>query len=192
MKKILLGAFLAVASMSFAQDNRVIEPVVGAAGTGTANTNIDINVKGKVFADTGKVLIVELISAVSPDGRSFNFEMPDTIKGGTAEAIGKFVAKVVDQKDAGRTDDDAIVETAQLAIKLTGPGIAANGTAKTTGTIADIDYSLVATTPAGLDAVAGPQGGGTASGSVKVGITAKDPGTYTDNSIKMNVAVTGA
>lgn len=177
MKKYLLGTMMLVGAMAYGQGNQVIVPV--DATTGNATANVGIEVTGKVYAPTAKSLVVEIISAASPDGRGFAFQMPDMFTGVTGEAVtGKFLARV---------ETNGQVEALKQPIEAKlydgtseSEGVASNAV---TGTADDttINYKLLGESNTGDFVHAG-----TLVVNAKTG---SKTGNYSDNSVQLKVRV---
>lgn len=179
MKKYLLGTMMLVGAMAYGQGNQVITPVDATSGNATANLGIEVT--GKVYNKTDKSLVVEIISAASPDGRGFAFQMPDMFASTTGEAVtGKFVARVEE-------NGNAVALVNPIEAKLyNGTGevekVDAN---KVTGTASDTTINYVLT---GKSAV----GDFAHNGTLLVNaVTGTQVGNYSDNSVQLKVKLTG-
>ena len=182
MKKCLLGALFVLGAMSYAQDNKMIVPVVG----GNATANLGIEVTGKVFDPADLSLVVDIKSAASANGTGFAFTMPNMFKKADVKtAQGDFDVYVEKAGIKQKIDNN-------LSIKLVQGGAEKDTvtTAKPTGTATGVtlDYSLI-----------GGDGTGTATktvhnGGVVVKATTTDAtttGTYSDTSVQLKIALTG-
>lgn len=193
MKKYLLGAMMLVGAMTYAQGNQVIVPIDEA---GNATANIGIEVSGEVFDPTQKMLIVEIKSSATPDGGGFAFQMPDLFKnttsGTTSETItGKFVARVEQNGKpvaltqgitvglvTGTSNDPAATVTSEAM------GTAINAGDSDNGKIT-VNYTV-----SGASKANDFEHNGTLAVSTTLG-KAVNVGTYSDNSVRLRVAVTG-
>lgn len=179
MKKYLLGTMMLVGAMAYGQGNQVITPVDATSGNATANLGIEVT--GKVYNKTDKSLVVEIISAASPDGRGFAFQMPDMFTSTTGEAVtGKFVARVEE-------NGNAVALVKPIEAKLyNGTGEVDSVDANTvTGTADDttINYKLTGESAAGDFAH---------NGTLLVNaVTGTKTGNYSDNSVQLKVKLTG-
>lgn len=178
MKKYLLGTMMLVGAMAYGQGNQVVVPVDTTTGNATANLGIEVT--GKVYNKTDKSLVVEIISAASPDGRGFAFQMPDMFTDTTGETVtGKFVARV---------ETNGVVEALKAPIEAK----LYNGTSEVdtvdnnavTGTANDttINYKLTGKSAAGDFAH---------NGTLLVNtVTGTEVGNYSDNSVQLKVKLT--
>ncbi|MGL4935574.1 MAG: hypothetical protein ACRC51_08855 [Cetobacterium sp.] len=168
MKKFLLGAFLVVSAMSYAQTNRVIEELVG----GKAEVAIPVTVVGEVH-DTAKTsLVVEVESANSAAGLGFGFEMPALRMGeAPVTANGLFSAYLVQ-------GDNKVEFNKAPVVKLAKAGNLSN-TQTTKTDAADLKYSLAET----------QSNANIYRGTLTVEATPIKVGTYSDNSVQLSVVI---
>ncbi|MGL4935576.1 MAG: hypothetical protein ACRC51_08865 [Cetobacterium sp.] len=168
MKKFLLGAFLVVSAMSYAQTNRVIEELVG----GKAEVAIPVTVVGEVHDTANTSLVVEVESADSVAGLGFAFEMP-ALRMGEAPAIanGLFSAYLV-------KGEAKVAFKNKPEVKLDKAGNLSNSQATITDA-ADLKYSLSET----------QYNANIYRGTLTVEATPKAPGNYTDNTVKLSVTI---
>ena len=102
MKKVLLvGAILALGTVANAakQTNGIIVPVISGQ---TAVATLSVDVSGKVFNSKGTSLVVEPISAGTPDGTGFSLIIKNLFTkstnnplGSEGKSEGSFTAKVM-------------------------------------------------------------------------------------------------
>lgn len=188
MKKYLLGALFVLGTISYAQANKVIVPVVGTGTTGDATATLGIEVTGKVFDPAELSLVVDIKSAPSASGTGFAFAMPDMFAATEAVSTTQGDFEVYLQKGTS----NPIIDGA-LDIKLLQGGVA-GATAKTTttaGTASGItlDYSLIGGEGFAAGGTSTKHSGGVA---VKATTTAATTvGTYSDTSVQLKVALTG-
>lgn len=183
MKKYLLGALFVLSIGAYAQNNRVIEPVVDKAAT----ANVGIEVTGKVYDKDQLSLVVDLKSSVSPTGTGFAFVMPDMFSGTDTKVSAQGDYEIYVEKDGAK-----IPFTQPLNIKLVKNG-AENSTAQSTelsGTAEKVilDYSLVGGSGADAANKLVHKGGVLVQAT---GTTNTKAGTYSDASVQLRVALTG-
>lgn len=182
MKKYLLGALFILGAMSYAQDNKVIVPVVGE----NATANLGIEVTGKVFDPADLSLVVDIKSAASANGTGFAFTMPNMF---AKKEVSKTVQGDFDvyvEKDGAKVPFDQdlkinLVKGTQAAEKQ-------NSTLNDTvaGNVGEItlDYSLIGGDGAGTQGKVMHNGGvvvkATTTGQTKAG-------TYSDTSVQLRV-----
>lgn len=186
MKKYLLGALFVLSIGAYAQNNRVIVPVVDKAAT----ANVGIEVTGKVYDKDQLSLVVDLKSSVSPTGTGFAFVMPDMFSKTEAKVSAQGDYEIYLEKSGKRVP---FSRDSQLSIKLVDATGAEKETVKTanpsgTATNVTLDYSII-----GGDAptVANKT---IHKGGVFVqttGTSTTEAGTYSDTSVQLKVVLEG-
>lgn len=144
MKKYLLGALLALGTMAYAQDN---QKIIKVDANGNAKVSLPIEVNGQVFDKAELSLVVEITSALSPNGKGFAFQMPDIFSGTPAEvsAEGAFNTYLTKGEDRVAFADKTTASTSSLniAIEREGTnditGVEPGGTARNL----TLDYVLI-------------------------------------------------
>lgn len=184
MKKYLLGALFVLSIGAYAQNNRVIVPVVDKAAT----ANVGIEVTGKVYDKDQLSLVVDLKSSVSPTGTGFAFVMPDMFS-------------ETDTKVSAQGDYEIYVEKAGKKVPFTndltinlvnaaGKKLAKLENDKLSGTATNVtlNYSLVGGIGVGSKDKLVHKGGVLVQAT---GATNTTAGTYSDTSVQLSVALGG-
>lgn len=187
MKKTLLASlFVLGAVSSFAQGNKVIVPFDSVSGD--ASTNVPIEVTGEVFDKASKSLVVEILSAASPDGTGFAFRMPHLYTGDNSTvktAEGKFrvtieqAGKIIGFN--GKTPTVQLVQNG--AVHASNSTTALTG--KVTGTADDVTLKYMLT---GKNNTAGTAYDGNLTVAVNGGTKS---GTFSDTSVTLGIEMTG-
>lgn len=179
MKKYLLGTMMLVGAMAYGQGNKVITPV--DATTGNATATLGIEVTGKVYNKTDKSLVVEVLSAASPDGKGFAFQMPDMFANTTGETVsGKFIARV--EQDGAAL---ALKNSIETKLFIGGQEKDKVDNNPVTGSANDttLNYNLIGKSAANDF---------THEGTLLVNaVTGATTGNYSDNSVQLKVKLTG-
>lgn len=174
MKRLLLGALLVLGTVSYAQNNRVIKPI----GKNGATAVLPIVVTGQVFNKSDKSLVVDVLSAPSPEGTGFAFKTQNLFASGEKELLeGRFKVQIV--KD-GR------------ALPLAGEGTLATklvqGTTENESEISVNNVSGQANDTKLKYALSVTKGTTENNGRVAVEITpGAQTGTFTDGSVSLKV-----
>lgn len=186
MKKYLLGALFVLSIGAYAQNNRVIEPVVNEEAT----ANVGIEVTGKVYEKTQLSLVVDLKSSVSPTGTGFAFEMPHMFSGTNTKVSAQGDYEIYLEKAGKRVPFSA---GSNLSIKLVNAdgqenATVTNQTLSGTATNVTLNYSIVGGDGPTVANKTIHKGGVLVQAT---GATNTTAGTYSDTSVQLKVALSG-
>ena len=171
MKKYVLGALFILGTMASAANLSVVGP------TGTATSDLTVEVSGKVLADSQKSLVVDIINGGSTSGSGFSFGNLEMFVGDTVNKQGKFTAQIKTGNTVEAFVNVPTVKLVQNGAEVTGP--ATTTTANKT--------AIVYKTSGGANTAKTLY-----TGILDVAITAGEvTESFVDNTIALRIDVTG-